>query len=66
MRKFKRKYPTSKVILNFLFDRDYLIELVGLYHGLTFKNVENNYNLSNELDSTQNALQKYMVHIEQL
>ena len=53
-------------ILNFLSDRDYLIEIVGLYHGLTLKNVEDNYNLSNDLESTQNALQKSMVQIEQL
>ena len=26
-------------ILNLLSDRDYSIELVGLYHGLTFNNV---------------------------
>ena len=30
------------------------------------KNVEDNDNLSNELESTQNALQKYMVQIEKL
>ena len=53
-------------ILNLISDRDYLIDIVGLYHGLTLKNVEDNDKLSNELESTQNALQKYMVQIEQL
>ena len=38
-------------LLNLLFDRDYLIELVGLYHGLTLKNVEDNDKLSTELES---------------
>ena len=32
-------------LLNFLSDRDYLIELVGLYHGLILNNVEYNYKL---------------------
>ena len=53
-------------LLKLLSDRYYLIEIVGLYHGLTLKNLEDNYNISNELGSTQNALQKYMVHIEHL
>ena len=57
---------TKGNFLNLLSDRDYLTEFVGLYNGLTLKNVEDNYELSNELESTQNALQKYMVHIEQL
>ena len=48
-------------LLKLLSDRYYLIEIVGLYHGITFKNVEDNYNLSNNLESTQNALQKSMV-----
>ena len=51
-------------LLNLISDRDYLIELVGLYHGLNLKNVEDHDKLSNELDSTQNALQKYMVRIK--
>ena len=33
---------TKGNILNFLSDRDYLIELVGFYHGLTLNNVEEN------------------------
>ena len=52
--------------MNLISDRDYLIELVGFYHVLTLENVEYNDNLSNELESTQNALQKYMVQIQQL
>ena len=53
-------------LLNFLSYRYYLIKIIGLYHGLTFKNVEYNDKLSNELESTQNAFQKSMVQIEQL
>ena len=52
--------------MNLLFERDYLIELVGLYHGITLKDVEDNDKPLNELESTQNALQKSMVQIEQL
>ena len=47
--------------LNVLSNRDYLIELVRLYHGLTLNNVEDNDKLSNELESTENALQKSLV-----
>ena len=52
--------------MNLISDIDYLIDIVGLYHGLTLKNVEDNDNISNELEATQNALQKSMVQIEQL
>ena len=51
---------------NVLSNRDYLIELVHLYHGLTLNNVEDNDKLSNELEFTENALQNYMRQIEQL
>ena len=38
-------------ILKLISERDYLIDIVGLYHGLTLKNVEDNDKLSNELES---------------
>ena len=40
------------------------MDLVGLYDRLILKKVEDNENISNELESTQNALQKSMVQIE--
>ena len=42
------------------------MSLLVFYHGLTLNNVEDNHKLSNELESTQNALQKYIVQIDQI
>ena len=43
--------------LKFLYDRCYLINLVGLYHGINSKIIEYHDNHSNGLQSTKNALQ---------
>ena len=60
MEKIHKAIPNTKGnILSLIYNRDYLLDLVDMYHGVTLRDAEENENLAKGFMSTHDSLESF-------